>query len=282
MTHEILISVQGGIARIAHIEDGALARLEAAPLEAVNPVGDVHFGVVERVMPRLQAAFVDIGTARAGFLPARGAHALVPEADRNTPIEECVEDGDTLLVQITRPPRGDKGAQLTADITLPGRGLVIAPCRSRIAVSRQIESDKERDRLAALVADIREQNDISAEGADGDAGWVVRTAAAAMETDTLTADMRHIAAQWERLMAAADTADTPTLLHRDMGAVARVLRDNARADTARIVIEGAAAFEAAEAYCRDFAPDLQDKLAASEAGETLFDRHDVELSLIHI
>ena len=101
-------------------------------------VGQIYLARVERVVERLQAAFVDIGFDKSAFLGAREARALLPEATRDTPIEDCVEDGDTVLVQVTRPPQGDKGAQVTADVTLAGavwcwrRAARALPCRGKL------------------------------------------------------------------------------------------------------------------------------------------------------
>jgi ribonuclease G len=188
MTHEILMSVENGLLRVAQVEDGHLTALQAAPLGKADAqasmVGQIYLARVERVVGRLQAAFVDIGFDKSAFLGAREARALVPDATRDTPIEDCVEDGDTVLVQVTRPPQGDKGAQVTADVTLAGRGVVLAPCRTRIAVSRQIEAEAERTRLTELAEKIRQGDGIDAvdvDGMDGPSGWVLRTAAAGQE-----------------------------------------------------------------------------------------------------
>ena len=172
MAHEILMSVESGLLRVAQIEDGVLVSMQAAPLGKAETetslVGQIYLARVERVVERLQAAFVDIGFDKSAFLGAREARALLPEATRDTPIEDCVEDGDTVLVQVTRPPQGDKGAQVTADVTLAGRGVVLAPCRSRIAVSRQIEDETERTRLTELAEKIR------ADAVDVDVAWTGR------------------------------------------------------------------------------------------------------------
>ena len=285
MGHEVLISVRNGTARIAQIEDGRLVGFQAAPMgqkqidaaEQLN--GRIHLAQVERVVPHLQAAFVNIGLDRAGFLGVREARPLVPDADRETPIEDCVQSGDTLLVQVTRPPVGDKGAQITADVTLPGRAVVIAPCRNRIAVSRSIEEEAERTRLGELAGQIiagDKGDPIDVEGMDGPAGWVVRTAAVGMQADELATDMVNVAAQWEALIDQAEDAKPPSLLHEDMGPVERAVRDLVRSTTEVICIEGEAAFRAAQAYCRKHSPDLVDRIAKSDDDEYLFDRHNVD------
>ena len=282
MSHEILMSVESGLLRIAQVEDGQLTALQAAPLGKQDDerrlVGQIYLGQVERVVGRLQAAFVDIGTERSGFLGAREARALLPGADRDTPIEDCVQDGDTVLVQITRPATGDKGAQVTADVTLPGRAVVLAPCRSRVAVSRQIEDEAERKRLADMVADIRDGKNgeaVRVEGMDGDAGWVLRTAASGMQAEELSADMAGVAAQWEALLEKAENCEPPHLLHEDLGPIEKALRDLLRSDTKTVVIEGEAALAQAKGFARVHLPAALDLLSAPDAGEVLFDRYDI-------
>ena len=285
MGHEVLISVRDATARIAQIKDGRLVGFQAAPMgqkqaDAADRLnGRIYLAQVERVVPHLQAAFVNIGLDRAGFLGAREARALVPGADRETPIEDCVQSGDTLLVQVTRPPVGDKGAQITADVTLPGRAVVIAPCRNRIAVSRSIEDEAERTRLGELAGQIiagENADPIEVEGMDGPAGWVIRTAAVGMQADELAADMASVAAQWDALIDQAEEAKPPSLLHEDLGPVERAVRDLVRSSTEIICIEDEAAFRAAQAYCRQHSPDLVDRIEKSDDDEYLFDRHNID------
>lgn len=283
MSHEILMSVEDGLLRVAQVEDGQLTNLQAAPMDQAasdgrSLIGQIYLGQVERVVSRLQAAFVDIGMDRAGFLGAREARALLPGSDRETPIEDCVQDGDTVLVQITRPPHGEKGAQITSDITLPGRAVVLAPCRSRIAVSRQIEDEAERTRLADLAAAIRDgkQGDgLDVEGMDGPAGWVIRTAAIGMEAADMAADMASVAGQWETLLAQAEDSEPPAVLYQDLGPVEKALRDLVRAQTSAVVIEDTKSLAQAKAFAKAHMPAAVSLLQGSEKSEILFDRYDI-------
>lgn len=284
MSHEVLMSVENGLLRVAQVDDGALVAVSVAPLGKQSEdttsrlVGRIYLGHVERVVSHLQAAFVDIGLDRDGFLGAREARALVPDADRDTPIEDCVQSGDTVLVQVTRPPQGEKGAQITADVTLPGRAVVLAPCRSRIAVSRSIEDEAERTRLADLAEGVREGRNgeaLDVEGMEGAAGWVIRTAAVGLDEEALALDMRQAAATWEALIDKAEDTQPPALLHEDLGPIEKALRDLVRADTASVTIEGEAAFRIARGFCRDHMASVLDKLASADDGEVLFDRHDI-------
>lgn len=285
MSHEILMSVENGLLRVAQVEDGELTALQAAPMGKADAdsassgmVGQIYLARVERVVERLQAAFVDIGFEKSGFLGAREARALVPDATRDTPIEDCIESGDTVLVQVTRPPQGEKGAQVTADVTVAGRGVVLAPCRSRIAVSRQIEDEAERARLIELAEKIRAGDGVEAvdiEGMDGPSGWVLRTAAEGQDIEALAADMANVGAQWEALLERAEDTEPPSLIHEDLGPVEKALRDLVRADTSAVVVEGAAAFAVAKGFMRQNMPQLAEILSPSDDGEILFDRHDV-------
>ena len=291
MSHEILMSENDGILRVAQIENGKLIALQAAPLSdevqaAQTGIGHIYLGRVENVVGRLQAGFIDIGLERAGFMSARDARALAEndasETASETPIEECIADNDTVLVQVNKVPRGDKGAQVSADITLPGRAMVLSPCRTRIAVSRTIEDEAERQRLADLVADIcatQGDNGVMVEGNNGAAGWVIRTAAIGMQRDDLLADMQNIASQWRDLLARAQSAEPPLLLHADLAPVARALRDLVRPDTQMVVIEGAASLQQARDYCQTHLPALAPLVQSSAGDEHLFDRHDVAAQL---
>jgi ribonuclease G len=284
MAEEILLSVRDGLVRVAHIVGGQLADVQISPADtksddASNFVGRIYLAQVERVVPRLQAAFVNIGEDRAGFLGAREARVLLPDAPRDAAIEDCVSEGDTILVQVTRPPVNDKGAQVTADVTLPGRALVIAPCRSHIALSRAIEDPEARKRLEQDIVDIQagKHGEVEAvEGMDGPAGWVVRTAAADMDVSELKSDMESIGRRWNLLLDKAQNQEPPSLLYSDLGPIERALRDSVRGDTNKIVIEGDAAFTVASSYCREAMPRALDAIAKSDKNEFLFDRYDIE------
>lgn len=279
MTHEILIERDDPYLRIAQVVDGQLQDADISPLndddaETDSLMGRIYLGQVERVVPHLQAAFIDIGLERAGFLGAREARALVTTATRETPIEDCVQSGDVVLVQITRPPMGEKGAQVTADITLPGRGIVLAPCRSHVAVSRAIADDATRTRLTAAVNDCA----VRVEGNDGAAGWVVRTAATNMAAEDIAADMRTLADAWATLIDKAEAAHPPVLLHSDLGQIERALRDLPHEQTTAIIIDQDL-FARAEIFCRDHAAPLLPLLEKAEADEMLFDRYDIASQL---
>ena len=274
MGHEVLMSVELGHVFVANVNDGKLIDLRIEPVGSDNQdVGRIYLAKVARVVPRLQAAFVNIGEDSDGFLGAREARTLLIDADRDTPIEDCVHDGDTVLVQVNRPADGDKGPQLTADISLPGRYAVLTPCRTKVSVSRSIEDDKERQRLIELAETVRDR--LGIEGMDGLAGWVLRTAAEGVDNELLEKDMEMIAGIWTDILDKGDDNDPPCLLHQDLGGIERGLRDFIRPDTASVTIRGDAAFRMARSYCQKVMPQAEALIKQGESGEILFDRYDI-------
>ncbi|MGC6476079.1 MAG: ribonuclease E/G [Parvibaculales bacterium] len=234
--------------------------------------GLIYLGFVERVVPNLQAAFVDIGQDRAGFLGAREAKILAENPEPETNIEDCVAAGDTVLVQVTRPASGEKGASLTANVTLPGRHLVLAPCSSRIAVSRSIEDEAERQRLADLAEAARAELNI--DGLDGPAGWVLRTVAEGVSAEILKEDMQQVAAGWDAVLDKADAHEPPYLVHQDVGGIAKLLRDHVQSQTQKIIIEGGDLAQAAQDYMQQNMANQLDLIEAAQ-DEDIFERHDI-------
>ena len=274
MSHEILISVDEKLVKTAIVKEGKLVDLYVEPAVSENKkIGQIYLAEVERVVPNLQAAFLNIGEDRSAFLGAREARVLVDNADRDTSISECVEEGDCLLVQIVHPATGSKGASVTVDISLPGRFVVLTLCRSNIAISRSIEKELERQRLTDLAKSV--QSELEIEGLDGAAGWIIRTVAENIDTEELKRDMELVAQSWHNIMSDADDMDSPYLLHYDIGGVERVLRDLLRHDVTSVTIEGQQGFEQAQTYCQKFMQDSVSLLKQSEKTEKLFDRYDI-------
>jgi ribonuclease G len=243
MSSELFINLSPGEIRIAERRDGRLDALTIAPLlgQETRPLGDIILGRVSRVVPAMEAAFVEIGMERAGFLPLRDAKILARNGKDDVGISDCVREGDSVLVQVTREPFGEKGAQLSAAIALPGRFLVMTPGKSTVAVSRRIEDEKRREELLRLGETFRAEAP--------DAGFIFRTAARNASADELAVDARELAQIWREISEKRKAARPPVILHSDLGAVERALRDRA-GDVVRVLIDDAAALETARAYCR--------------------------------
>ncbi|MFQ5959231.1 MAG: Rne/Rng family ribonuclease [Alphaproteobacteria bacterium] len=267
MIDTIVVNVAPGETRVALLADGRTVEVFHHRAGSESIVGGLYLGRVTRVAPGLQAAFVDIGAERPGFLNADDARtdADAPAA----PIGEYVHEGEAVVVQVTRDAVGDKGARLTMRPTLVGRHLVYAPGRGDIDVSRRIDDEAERKRLEALVGGL----------AQGDEGFVVRTAAAGVAAEQIARDADELRALWGEVETQRRGAAAPARLHGDDDPLARALRDNAGGGLRRVVIDSATALADAKRYCARFAPDLAARIEAYREAEPIFERFAVEAAL---
>jgi ribonuclease G len=281
MPHEVLINVGAAEVRVAVVEDGKLQLLSAtrtlgcddgASRNGRSLVGDIVLGRVVRVLPAVQAAFVEIGLDRAGFLGAREARCLEPDAVRELAISELLREGDEVLVQIVKDPMGEKGARLSASVTVPGRLCVLTPYQSGIALSRRIEDEAERARLQSIGETIA-----AGDGLIAGAGYIFRTAAVGATAEELLADARQLAGEWRAIEAASADAAPPTTLHHDLDPVERALRDVVHDDTARILIDDREAVETARAYCRQVMPAVEDRILHFTGPGALFDDFETDI-----
>jgi ribonuclease G len=290
MPKEVLINAGAGEIRVALVEDGRLQELwleRTVGLEdggvrglgrsGHSLVGNIILGRVQRVLPGMQAAFVDVGLDRAGFLGAREARCLADlpgfEEERTPRIGDCVHEGEEILVQVVKDPIGDKGARLSANVTIPGRLAVLVPNQPGVALSRRIEGEEERARMMALgEAMIREGGDRLVPGA----GYILRTAATDASLTDLKEDAERLAEAWRPVLDKRRQATAPATLYHDLDPVERTLRDMVRADTVRVLIDDAASVEAARAYCRRAMPDAEGRIALFDGPGQLFDLYDLE------
>jgi ribonuclease G len=318
MKKEILINAGAGEIRTAVIEDGRLQELfidrtlglgdetarRRGGLSGQSLIGNIILGRVQRVLPGMQAAFVDIGLDRAGFLGAREARCLadIPGfewsntlraattrsadpvvqvrtpaqngADERAPrIGDCVREGDEVVVQVVKDPIGEKGARLSANVTVPGRLLVLVPNQQGMALSRRIDDETERTRLISLCEQMlaEDQGRLA-----GGAGYIVRSAAIGAELADLREDAERLADAWMPVAEKRSRARAPALLHRDLDPIERIMRDEVDAATARVVVDDAEAAAAARAYCRRAMPEAEETLELFEGPGLLFDSHGLE------
>lgn len=274
MIDEILLSVAPGETRTALLSGGRLVEYMLDRAGDADITGNIYLGRVQKLMPGIDAAFVDIGLGRAGFLTFEDMGGGEPgEARRGrVAIAERVHEGEAILVQVGKAAVADKGPRLTTRLGLPGRYLVFTPERDRIALSRRIADAEERARLAELVEAVAE---------DGE-GFVLRTLAAGAEAAELAADARFLRALWREVREAAAAAVPPFCAYREPQPVERVLRDYGDAALRRIRIDDRAAFAAARDYCARFLPHLRDRLelyAGDGEGTPLFRDADIEQAI---
>jgi ribonuclease G len=278
---DILINVSIGEVRVAAVEDGRLQALSCTRLlgadepGGVGLIGDIVLGRVVRVVPAVQAAFVEIGHERAGFLGARELRCLTDDPTVDPSIGAVLREGDKVLVQIVKEPIGDKGARLTANITIPGRLSVFTPLQPGVGISRRIEDDGERARLAAIGEKLFSTDELKG-------GCILRTAAVGADEEELFDDLIRLEEEWGEISAARKAAKVPSTLRRDLGPVERALRDMVNDTTRTILIDDAKAAVRARAYCRDAMPDMEAHVVLFEGPGTLFSdlEGDIE-GLVH-
>ena len=292
MDKEILINAGAGEIRVALVEDGKLQEiflervigLEDGPVKKRTDgrhghslIGNIILGRVQRVLPGMQAAFVNVGLDRAGFLGAREARCLADlpgfDDERAPKISDCVREGEEILVQVVKDPIGEKGARLSANVTIPGRLLVLVPNQPGIALSRRVEDEDERARLIALGEQmVAESNGALVPGA----GYILRSAAQSASLADLKEDAERLAEAWRPVMARRQSAAAPATLYHDLDPVERTMRDEVDASTKRVLIDDRQAYEAARAYCRRAIPEAEEKIEFFSGPGMLFDMYDLE------
>lgn len=272
MSTEILVNAGLTETRIALLRDGRVAELiydRALESDAAarhdTLVGNIYLGRVQRVTPGVNAAFVDIGLPRAGFLAAREAQVSGDRQGQPRGIAESVRDGQILMVQVLKDPIGGKGSRLTLDIALPGRLLVLTPAQTNASLSRRIEDAAERARLLDLAEEIAGRLGM---------GVIVRTAAFGASAAELSADAEALREVWSGIEARAREAQPPACLFVDLDPISRALRDHADATTGRIVLDGQTAYAQARHYAQAHAPFLLDRIALFSGD--LFEAEGVE------
>src|SRR5580698_4163529 len=271
MQKEVLINAGAGEIRVAIVEDGRLQELflertiglDDGPLRkrgggrsGHSLIGHIILGRVQRVLPGMQAAFVDIGLDRAGFLGAREARCLADlpgfDDERAPKISDCVHEGEEIVVQVVKDPIGEKGARLSANVTIPGRLLVMVPNQPGIALSRRIEDEAERARLTAMCEQvIAEANGSLVPGA----GYIVRSAGIGMSQADFREDAERLAEAWRPVMVKRQSASVPATLYHDLDPVERTMRDEVDAQTSRVLLDDRESYEAAKAYVRRAMPE---------------------------
>lgn len=293
MTTEILINSRSYEVRLALVESGVLSEFHLQRPTEKGLMGNIYKGKVVRVLPGMQAAFVDIGLERTGFLyvddihvdesipdvetteESPPLHSCEPEKDLNAKIsrrsqtyhiEELLTEGQNILVQVSKDPIGTKGARLTCHITLPCRNLVFIPLTDHIGVSRKIEEEDVRNRLKEKIETIRPKG----------TGFIVRTVAENARLEELEADMEFLLHLWEEIQDKSLAPRVPALVYEDLDITLRAVRDLFTIDVDRLIIDDENAYKKIETFVNTFAPELHSKLILYKGESPLFEAHGIE------
>jgi ribonuclease G len=272
MKEEILINVTPRECRAALVQNGVLQEVLIERSTRRGLISNIYMGSVSRVLPGMQAAFVDVGLERTAFLHAsdiaRNPDEDAPDREAEPNIRNCVQDGDQLLVQVLKDPIGSKGARLTTYISIPSRFVVMLPHSTSIGVSARIEDEAERERLRALVE--------SCVGKPPQAGFIVRTAAEGASRDALRADMLFLQKLWESISQAAETTPAGQLVHEDLALPLRVLRDLLSPEIERVRVDSKPWFERMRSFAGQFIPQMAPMIELYEGPRPIFDLYGTD------
>lgn len=271
LKEEILINVTPSEVRAALLENGVLQEVYIERAARRGLISNIYKGRVSRVLPGMQAAFIDLGLERTAFLHA--SDVAPPDAvgcgDDVPNIKDLVREGDGIMVQVVKDPLGNKGARLTTYITLPSRHLVLLPHSETVGVSARIEDDEERDRLRGIVERLLEEHGLTC-------GAIVRTVAEGAPEDVISADLRYTLKLWDVVQQRCRLANAKSLVHEDLSLPLRVLRDLVTTDVERILVDSESDFVAMQDFTRTYIPDAEPMLELYKRRRPIFDLHGIE------
>ena len=286
MSEEILINVTPRETRVALVENGMLQELHIERASRRGVVGNVYKGRVQRVMPGMQAAFVEVGLERAAFLHAsdilrlpqepQGDVAANGEAETGTPppspqptpsIASLVHEGQEIVVQVVKDPIGSKGARLTTQISIPSRYLVLLPYSRVIGVSARIEDEVERARLKAIVAGLVNGSSL---------GYIVRTNAEGQSAEALAEDVAYLQRAWQVIRETSAGSRVGASIYDDLTLPLRALRDLMSREVDKVRVDSRETFERMQAFASQFMPDLAERVEHYTGERPVFDLYGVE------
>ena len=294
MPNELIVNVTLGETRVARLENGVVTDLTIERKREEEVVGNIYKGRVVRVMPGMQAAFVDIGLERTAFLHAsdvvkdltrfeeerpdkRDADAdedeeAQPRSRRSSSdrfIENVLQDGKEILVQVEKEPLGSKGARVTSHVSLPGRYLVYMPTVEHVGVSRRIGDAAERGRLKDMIRRLKK----------GAGGFIVRTVSSGVTEREFGEDVDYLTSTWKEIERTAAPAKAPSLIHAELDVLSRVVRDQFTPDIDRLVVDSKEAYREICDFVDSFMPKGRDRVELYEGSEPIFDAFGIEIEI---
>lgn len=277
MSEEILINVTPVETRVALVENGMLQEAYIERTSRKGIVGNIYKGKVVRVLPGMEAAFVDIGLERAAFIHASDVVPSQSNGDEpaDTPktvpdIRSLLREGQSLVVQVTKDPIGTKGARLTTQLSIPSRYLVFMPGVSHVGISQRIEDDAERARLKTLV------EEAAAADQDVQGGYIIRTAAEAAAPEDLIGDMAYLHRLSQSIHERIARVQAPAVVYQDLPLFIRTIRDLIRPQTEKVRIDSRESHQRVMEFVEEFVTEFADKVEYYPGERPIFDLYSVE------
>ncbi|CCQ90795.1 Ribonuclease G [Nitrospina gracilis 3/211] len=297
MASEIIINSNQREIRVALVENHQLVEIFVEHKAKRGIVGNVYKGVVTKILPGMQVAFVDIGLEKAGFLYVGDIDAgdLLDDGEKpnqvdinedkdgheegetvsptrsmdHIPIQDLLREGQEIMVQVAKNPLGTKGARITSYITLAGRHIVYMPTVDQVCVSRRIENEDEKERLKAIISEI---------GRPGE-GYIIRTAGQGRQKVDFETDIQFLHKLGDNLKVRVETEPAPSLLYEDLNLIFRSIRDLFNEDVQRLVIDSKSDYEKCIEFCSNYLPELVDKIELYKESVPIFDYFGIEIEI---
>ncbi len=290
MTSELVINVSREESRVALLEGGQVVEQYIERKRDTSLVGNIYKGKVLKILPGMQSSFIDIGLEKAAFLYVADirrdtedyyAAFLYGETEyhemyaanefkaESLPIEELIQEGQELLVQVSKDPIGTKGARVTSYVTLPGRYVVLMPNVEHVGISRRIEDEEVRASLKDIAAEIKPKG----------FGLIMRTACEDATADEIRRDLEFLILLWDSIQKKKEKVSAPNLIYSDLDLVFRSVRDFMSHNVERLVIDSAEEYERLREFARTYFPRLMDKIELYEGREPMFDAFGLELDI---
>jgi ribonuclease G len=273
ISEEILINITPQETRVAIVENGALQEVSIERQRSRGIVGNIYKGKVNRVLPGMEAAFVDIGLEKAGFLHVSdidtGDDSAGAEENTMRPtINELLREGGTVLVQVVKDPIGTKGARLTTSISVPSRYLVYMPNSTSVGISVKIEDEAERERLKKLIEACRSESQVG--------GCIIRTAAEGVDEAELLRDIAFLSKLWGSLLEHAESVSPGSMIHEDLPLSIRTLRDMVGVDTSLVKVDSRETYQRMTDFATRYIPDLPARVEHYPGERPLFDVYNID------
>lgn len=268
MDAEILMNVTPTETRVAIVENGVLQEIFIERTNHRGIVGNIYKGKVLRVLPGMQAAFVDIGLERSAFIHV----ADLAGGDANAAIAQLVHEGQSLIVQVTKDPIGTKGARLTTELSIPSRYLVYMPDNKHLGISQRIDDEQERERLKQLVSQSLQEEQFG----EGNEGVIIRTAAEGVGEEEIIADIRYLHRLWRKLSERIKESKAPSLIYSELPLSLRTLRDYARPEVQKILIDSRETYQKIEQFVQQYVPEVIDRIENYPGPRPILELYSVE------
>ena len=279
MKAEILVNVAPTETRVARVENGVLLELAIERTNKRSLVGNIYQGTVVRVMPGMQAAFIDIGLEKAGFIHASdvvGSSLILNEGDAangvKPDIRRLLHEGQQISVQILKEPMGTKGARLTTQLSVSSRYLVYMPDLDHIGISQRLEQEEERERLREQLERAITAGEMKEEGG----GYIIRTVAEGVTEEELRTDLEYLHRLWKLVKEQIEKAPAPSIIYQDLPLALRTMRDVAMQDVEIVRVDSRGVFREMCDFAQRFCPELLPRLDYYAGPRPLFYLYGVE------